>query len=197
MNLKIKTTFALLGTLLIFLMSFGFWKQKELELYWKRTSMLEDRLIESENCRISYLKLYSPIYNNYSDNKSLFQEKIGHKSSVLVYRFSNQMCAVCFQEDLYEIEQFQKEIGKEKILLLPAYPDDRMGMLELSNVLAEKFHYINISLASLIIPFYEDDYLQRYFAVIDKDGNLTMVFFPRLGEVNLTRKYLSEVKKIL
>ena len=197
MNLKNKTTCALLGSLIILLLSYGIWKKDESDIYRKRTYTLEGHLMESENNRIAYLKLYSPVYISYFNNKSSIREKTGSKSSVLIYRFSKHMCAVCVQEDLYEIEQFQKDIGKEKILLLPDYPDDRMGMIELTGVLAEKFNYVNIPSDTLLIPSNEDNNLLRYFAVIDNEGNLTMVFFPRKDETNLTRLYFSEVKKLI
>ena len=128
MNLKNKTTYTLLGSLIIFLLTYGMWKKDESDICRKRTYTLESQLMESENSRIAYLKLYSPVYMHYFNNKSSIREKTGSKSSVLIYRFSKHMCAVCVHEDLYEIEQFQKDVGKEKIVLLPAYSDDRMGM---------------------------------------------------------------------
>ena len=177
-------------------MSFGVWKAIESDKCRKRIFLLECQLIFSESVWIENLKKYSPIYTDFSHNKVAIQEKTGNKTSVLVYRFSKYMCKSCIQEDLQEIELFQEEIGKGKILLLPAYPDSREGRIELTNVLA-KFNYVNIPIDSMLIPSQDGDYMQRYFAVIDKDGNLSMVFFPRREEVNLTRHYLSEVKKIL
>ena len=121
---------------------------------------------------------------------------MGNRTPVLIYRYSKFMCESCFQEDLQQIELLQKEIGKEKILLLPAYPDNREGRIELTNVLA-KFNYVNIPIDSFLIPSQDGNFMQQYFAVIDKEGNLSMVFFPRREEANLTRIYLSEVKKLI
>ena len=197
MNLKNRTTFTLLVSLLIFLLSYGLWKNNELDNYKKRINTIEGELRESEYDRIACLKLYSPVYTDYFNNKMSIQEKTGIVSSVLIYRFAKDMCAVCVHEDLYEIEQFQQEVGKDKIVLLPTYPDGRMGMIELTNMLATKFNYLNVPFDTLLIPHLEDNYLRRYFAVIDRDGNLTMVFFPHKDETHLTRLYFSEVKKII
>ena len=150
----------------------------------------------SESVWIENLKHYSPIYTDFFHKKVAIQEKTGNKTSVLVYRFSKYMCENCIQEDLLEIELFQEEIGKDRILLLPAYPANREGHIELTNVLA-KFNYVNIPIDSMLIPSQDGNYMRRYFAVIDKEGNLSMVFFPRREEVNLTRHYLSEIKKLI
>ena len=158
--------------------------------------MLRAELMISEKILIENSKLYSSIYSDFINNKASLRETTGNKTSVLIYRYAKYMCESCILEDLQEIELFQEETGKEKILLLPAYPDNRMGMIELSNVLA-KHNFVNIPLDSFVIPLYEGDYIQRYFAVIDKEGNLTMVFFPRRGDTALTRLYFSEVKKMI
>ena len=197
MSLKNKTICTLLVALIIILLSYSMWKKSESDAYRKRIYSLEGQLLESDNNRIARVKLYAPVYIHYLNNKSYIREKTGSKSSILIYRFSKNMCDVCVQEDLHEIEQFQKDIGKEKIVLLPDYPDERKGMIELTNVLSSKFNYVNIPIETLLIPANEDSHLHRYFAVIDDDGNLTMLFFPRTGETDLTRLYLSEVKKAL
>ena len=196
MNLRIKIicVFIYLYLLIAFL-SFGVWKLLELDKCLKMKIVLESQWKDSEQMWIENLKLSSQIYGNYVKNKDFIQEIIGNKTSVLIYRYSKYMCEGCIQEDLQEIEFLQEEIGKDKILLIPAYPDNREERIELTNVLA-KFNYVNnTSIDSFLIPSEEGYYLQRYFAVIDKEGNLTMVFFPRRGEKNLTRIYFSEAKK--
>jgi len=196
MSLKIRTILFSLCALVIAALSFGILKSIELEKSRKRLKMLETELTVSEFHWLDNLKLFSSIYHDFIKNKTFIQEITESKTSVLIYRYIKYMCESCLQEDLQEIELFQKEIGKDKILLLPAYPDNREGRIELSNVLA-KFNYVNIPLDSLIMPSQENDVLQRYFAVIDRDGNLTMVFFPRRGDTHLTQLYFSEVKKII
>ena len=160
MNLKNKITCTLLGALIIILMSYSMWKKGEADVYRKRIYALQGQLIESDHHLIASFMLCAPVYNNYLNNKSSIREKTGSKTSVLIYRFSKSMCEGCIQEDLYEIEQLQKEIGKEKILILPDYPDDRMGLLELTNVLASKFNYVNIPQNTFIIPSDEDRRLE-------------------------------------
>jgi len=191
MNLKINTTlFALIAVLL----SFGIWKSVELIKLQKRILALETELTMSCNYWIENLDLHSTIYNDYYSKKSSICDATNNKTSVLIYRYSKNTCGSCIQEDLLEIEHFQKEIGKEKVLLLPDYPDNREGRIELSNVL-DKFNYVNIPVDSFFIPSIEGNFPQRYFAVIDNSGELTMLFFPRSGETKLTRLFFSMVKK--
>ena len=196
MNLKIRKTHISHYILCIVFLSLSLWKSIELENSLKRVSTLKRQLITSEHQWIDNLKLYSQIYSNFLTNNITIQEKIENNNNILIYRYSIYTCESCIQEDLKEIELFQDEIGKNKILMLPAYPDNREGKIELSNMLA-KFNYVNIPPESFSIPSQDGDFMQRYFAVIDKEGNLTMVFFPRRGETNLTRIYFSEVMKLI
>ena len=161
----------------MFFLSFSIWKSIELDKCKKKTVEIENKWKDSDNYWIENLKLYSQIYYDFSNNKVLIQEKTNSKTSVLIYRFSKYMCESCMQEDLADIERLQKEIGKDKVLLLPDFPDNREGMIELNNVLA-KFNYVNLPDEVLLIPSQDGNYPQSYFAVIDKDGNLTMVFIP-------------------
>jgi len=196
MSLKIKTILILFCAALVICTSYGTWKTIELEKSRNRILTLESQLKLSGYQWIEYLGLYSQVYGSYIKNKESIHASTGNKTSVLIYRYSKFMCNSCFLEDLQEIERLQKEVGKQKILVLPAYPDNREGRIELSKVLS-KFNYVNIPLDTLIIPSISTEIMQRYFALIDKEGNLSMVFFPLRGETDLTRFYFSEVKSIL
>ena len=194
MNLKTKITDVFLFILVLIFLSFIIWEMVELEKCQKKILKMEYQLTISKYNIIDELKLHSLIYNFYISNKESIKEIIGNKTSILIYRYSKSMCRSCIHEDLHEIEILQEEIGKDKILLLPFYPDNREGKIELTNELV-KFNYINIPHDSFIIPSQNGNYMQRYFALIDSDRNLTMVFFPRSGDSNLTKTYFSAVKK--
>ena len=196
MNIKIRKTNIPLYVLCIVLLSLGIWKSIKLDDSLKKVSTLTGQLSAFEYYWIYNLKLNSQIYNNFYTNNITIREKIGKKSNILIYRYSKYTCGSCIQEDLQEIEFFQNKIGKNKVLLLPAYPDNREGRIELSNILS-KFNYVNIPPEIFLIPSQDGEFMQRYFAVIDKEGNLTMVFFPQRGETDLTRTYFLEVKNVL
>ena len=196
MNLKNKTPFIFIFLLFIVFLSMGIWRTTEMNKYSKLIAEIEGRLVVSEYNRLEYIKFYSPIYSHYYHNKSSIQETLEGKTSVLIYRFSKNICEICIHDDLQEIELLQKEVGMDKILLLPDYPDNRENRLILSNLLA-KFNYLNLPNDSFLIPIREDESMQRYFAVIDKEGDLSMVFFPQRGEANITRHFFSEVKKAI
>ena len=84
MNLKNKSTYTLLGALIVILLSYSMWKKGEADVYRKRIYALQGQLIESEHHRISSFMLYVPVYNNYLNHKSSIQEKTGSKTSVLI-----------------------------------------------------------------------------------------------------------------
>lgn len=115
--------------------------------------------------------------------------------NVFIYRFSDDMCKSCIYEDLMLLRQFQSEVGYEKVLLLPAYGEDRNSQIRLSNEL-KNFQYKNIS--DKIITFPVDKQINiknRYMAYINCNGGIEMFFMPIKGEVELTKRYLSKIKE--
>ena len=145
MNLKIKTPYLVSCVLVFVFLSFAIWMIRESEDgYRKRIYALQGKLSVAEYNWIEDIRFSSSVYNDFFKNKTSFREKTDNKTSVLIYRFSKYMCESCKQEDLQEIESFQKETGKERILLLPAYPDNREGSIELIGLLA-KFNYCHVN----------------------------------------------------
>lgn len=196
MNSKTKILFICFCAMILLFIPFYFSKTYEIKKCIEKISALEYQITASDFHQIDHLKMYSIIYNNYFNNRDYIQEVLDKKTSVLIYRFSKYICESCINDDLKEIELLQKETGRDKIMLFPYYPNDRNGKIELSNLLS-KFNYRNLPFDTLIIPSQDGDFFQRYFAVIDKDGNITMVFFPQRENRKLMKIYFSEVKKEL
>lgn len=113
-------------------------------------------------------------------------------TSILLYRYSHNMCQSCIFEDLNELYNYQQKIGKDKVLVLPAYENSRENRITLKNEL-EKFNYKNIHKDSLSIPLDSDGIYRRYFAFMDDEGNINMVFYPIRGRPDLTQLYFSEI----
>jgi hypothetical protein len=140
---------------------------------------------------IDRINMTSIVYNKFKHNVI-----INEKYPVLIYRYSNAMCQSCIFEDIIELKNFQKTIGKDNILVLPDYPKDRGSIIQLKNELAD-FRYKNIPSDSLIIPVNNIEGYQRYFAVVNKYGNIEMVFFPKRNCPELTKMYFTEIAKRL
>jgi hypothetical protein len=132
----------------------------------------------------------SSVYNSRNDWKRIKDTLI----LILIYRYSQAMCHTCIVEDLDELQKFQEQIGKGKILVIPAYAQDRSSEILLKNELSD-FRYINIPVDSLVIPTSESGEYKRYFAFIGKNGDIEMVFFPKINYPQFTRSYFKEVKK--
>ena len=115
------------------------------------------------------------------------------KKNILFFRYVNNSCNSCVDSQLNELLNFQEEIGKEHIWVFPAYPNDRNSKIQLSNELA-KYNYRNIPADSLLVPTYEGEQ-KSYFAWINGEGEIDMVFVPDRSNVHHTRKYFLEVKK--
>ncbi|MDR2037343.1 MAG: hypothetical protein LBQ60_05410 [Bacteroidales bacterium] len=115
----------------------------------------------------------------------------------MIYRYSQFICDDCIQAELEELRNLQNEIGKEYIWILPAYDDTRNNRIKLLNML-HYFNYRIIPLEEFSMPADCDDKeLRRFFAFINKEGNLSMVFFPEASKLHLTQNYFSEIKKKL
>lgn len=133
----------------------------------------------------------------YSTHQSYTQRLRDDTCAILIYRYSPNMCNACYQEDLFNLRDFQETIGREKVLVLPAHPVHDRGSRVQMNSEMEGFRYRNIPVDSLALPFREGEGEKRYFAVIDKQGQIGMVFFPVMGRQELTQRYFKKVSRYL
>ena len=64
-----------------------------------------------------------------------------YEKNILLFRYAQTTCSTCNDANLNEILELQEEIGKDNILIFPAYLNDRASKIRLSNELA-KFNYL-------------------------------------------------------
>jgi len=130
----------------------------------------------------------------YQAHENYSQQLKNDTCSVLIYRYSSNMCS-CYQDDLMDLYEFIESIGIDKALILPAYPfNDSRSRIRINSE-TKGLKYQNIPSDSLALPIREDGEEKRYFAIIDAQGKLGMVFFPVTGRQDLTRRYFQEVKR--
>jgi hypothetical protein len=156
--------------------------------------MTADKVV-AESILMENMQLSPQVIRSYD----LYRPTTGKNDSVpvLIYRFSQHMCESCIQEDLAELLDFQRQNSKAAICVLPAYPNDRNNRILLKNML-HNFDFRNLSADSLCIPLSKEDGTEkRYFAVLNKNREIEMIFFPRRNHQDLTRLYFSAVKKML
>lgn len=116
------------------------------------------------------------------------------ESNTLIYCFSENMCDECIYQDLSELYEIQKDIGKNNVLLLPAYGTDRTNQIILRNKFSN-FRYINIPVDSITFPFHRGNGMeQRFFVFTDESGRIRSLFFPKKNRQGLTHIYLNSVK---
>jgi len=117
------------------------------------------------------------------------------RKNTLIFRYISASCSSCTDSHLEEILAFQEETGKDNVWIYPAYPNDRKSRIVLNSDLA-KFNYRNIPADSLLIPTIDGEE-KSYFAWINNEGDIGMIFFPDRLRIQQTRMYLQEVKKLL
>ena len=115
------------------------------------------------------------------------------KKNTLFFRYSKDFCFNCIFSYLEALLAFQKDIGKEYVWIFPAYPDDRGSRIQLNNELA-KFNYRNIPPDSLLVPSFEGE-RKCYFAWINSEGEIDMVFIPDPNRKQYLRQFFLEVKQ--
>ena len=119
------------------------------------------------------------------------------KFPVLMYSFTQFICDDCIQAELDALKNLQNEIGKERILVLPIYDDTRNNRIKLLNML-QRFNYKTIQTDGFkTLTNCNEMELKRFFAFINKEGTISMIFLPESSNPQLTQNYFSEIKKKL
>jgi hypothetical protein len=94
-----------------------------------------------------------------------------------------------------DMNNIQKSFGKNKILILPAYENNRYNMMLLKNKLSN-FRFTNISEEFLEFPSSRTTGLsQRFFAYVNNQGRMTSFYFPSKNQQDITRLYLNHLKE--
>ncbi|GAB6008832.1 hypothetical protein [Dysgonomonas reticulitermitis] len=194
MNIKISPLLLFLWIALTLLPAFFNIYNKKADKHTIESSVVNNLDQKENESFICYMKLSAEIQDSYFKNKTSFVEFFNGKYSLLIYRYSKNMCNSCIEEDLSELYNYQSIIGKDKILVLPAYDDTRDDKIILMNELS-RFNYKNLSGHNLLVPVDLDMITKRYFACIDSIGKISMIFFPIRGKQELTQTYFSEISK--
>jgi hypothetical protein len=199
MNLKIKIFLILWGILTVLLLYFNiaYIIKPEKQIYVPEKNEVDNTWME--NWVIANLKLMTEIQKSYSGHKAFLNEYLNisdTRSPLLIYRYSKNICPDCITKDLDKLANIQSVIGKDKILVLPAFDDTRNDRVILSNELSQ-FNYKNIPNELLVIPYDSMFMIRPYFAVINQTENIEMIFFPQRNNQQLTDIYFSEIKRII
>ncbi|WP_025831050.1 hypothetical protein [Bacteroides stercorirosoris] len=183
MNTRIKRTFQIFIVICIALFAYIYVKKDcELKKSYGKMELLSSYVTYS----VDMLKQVSIE----GISSTVFPEK-----NVLIYCFSEDMCDECIYQDLAELYEIQKEIGRDRVLLLPVYRMSRTNQIVYRNKLHD-FKYMSIPVDSIKFPFHRGNGLeQRFFVYTDEAGGIRSLFFPQKNKQNITRIYLSGVKR--
>jgi len=139
--------------------------------------------------------------NNVADVVRQFQkchnipDSLYKQSPLLIYRYSQYNCDACIQSELDVLSSVMKDIGKERILVLPAFEETRDNRIKLLSMLV-KFNYRNIPMEDFNMPMDCTDMgPKRFFALITIERNIDMIFFPESFTLDLTKQYITEIKR--
>lgn len=146
------------------------------------------------NILLSRVAHYIDVSNEIVSKEQIHSFKLS-ETNVLIYRFSEEMCDGCILQDLKELYNIQKNIGKNKVLVLPAYENTHYNTMLLKDKLSN-FRFLNIPEDSLKFPINHTTGLyQRFFAYVNNKGEMTSFYFPSKNQQDMTRFYLSYLKE--
>ena len=138
---------------------------------------------------MNHIEYLPEVYRAHEKYSGLLQ----NDTCVLIYRYSSNMCTSCYLDDLMDLKDFFEGIEKNRVLILPAYPpNDRRGRMQINSE-TNGFRFRNITTDSLAFPISKSEGEKRYFAVVDTQGRIGMVFFPTSGRRDLTQRYFQEI----
>jgi hypothetical protein len=144
-----------------------------------------------QNILLEHIEYLPEVYRAHEN----YAGQLQNDSCVLIFRYSSNMCVSCYQDDLMDLREFIKVMGRHTVLVLPAYPfGDRKSRTRMNSE-TNGLSCRNIPADSLALPVHETEGEMRYFAVADARGRIGMVFFPQAGRPGITQAYFREVKK--
>ncbi|WP_455673576.1 hypothetical protein [Phocaeicola sp.] len=113
-----------------------------------------------------------------------------YRPNTLVYRYCDETCEKCVYEDLQAIYKLQKKIGKEKILIIPSFPDNRNSNIRLKQELVN-FTFNNMT-DKQDMPINEETGLHnRYFIYWGNNKSDFLIFFPTKLQKGLTQLFFN------
>lgn len=148
-----------------------------------REDLLFDLLIDNVS------KSSNIVYDFENIKDSIFQKM---SPPFLFYRYSENMCISCVNEDLSILQKEFDENKDYKVLILPDYTKSRENEIFLNNQLKD-FQYMNIESSFFPMPHRINGEKMRYFAVVNSKKELQMIFFPHKGMTQLTNYYFSKI----
>jgi hypothetical protein len=113
------------------------------------------------------------------------------RSKILVCRFSDLHCETCIDYSIRMLLQWVDSIGKDKILFLGAYRNNKIFNRQKPLYGIDALETVNT--IALHIP--AEDLGYPYYFVLDSTLRISNVFIPDKGVPNVTNKYLELVKE--
>lgn len=178
MNFK-RVLIIIFGIILMVVMILSIYLNRSMSKSIDKKVSIDDILLINISCMPEIIRNYRMI-NNFSPIKN-----------TLFFRYHGSSCSSCTIDYLSDILDFQEIIGKDRVWIFPAAPNDRLSRIKLNNELA-KYNYLNIPIDSLYIPTYNGEQ-KSYFAWINGDGDIDMVFIPDVNNRLLLHKFFLEV----
>jgi hypothetical protein len=140
--------------------------------------------------------LSSEVLLSYNENKTFIAEAIGNRISIVIYRYEKGMCGGCIQSDLDELKKFQLQAGTDRVLILPVFINDRNNRIAVKSDLVG-FEFCYVPKENLILPVDSENYARRYFAYINRQGDIERIYFIDSEQEKSIATYLLKIQQMI
>lgn len=148
----------------------------------------QQKLSEYEDLLLHQTKQYQDQLQIPKELQGKIRDLVGDKTDeVLIYRYPNNVCSSCVQEDLDLIKKFKNQVGATTIVFV-THEDTRNEHIRIANEL-RNVDYFRIPQKELNLTQGAKE-IERFFGRLDSSGSsIQNIFLPSRNLSKLTSKY--------
>ncbi|MEM9858218.1 MAG: hypothetical protein AAF843_12710 [Bacteroidota bacterium] len=149
-----------------------------------------EKLSEYEDLLLHQTKQYQDQLQIPEELQGKIRDLVGYKSDeVLIYRYPNNVCSSCVQEDLDLMKKFKNQVGVTTIVFV-THEDTRNEHIRIANELRD-INYLRIPQEELNLTQGGKE-IERFFGKLDSNGSsIRNIFLPSRNLSRLTLKYFA------
>lgn len=148
------------------------------------------------DCNFLYERLFEnlerkPLESVFTDSE-LIHLKRKPRHNIFVWRYFENSCSSCLDQEIINLKKYSPMIGSENILVLTTFYNLRDLNVSFTSRNILDFRMINVIDSELFSTKKEFHNSQFYF-VLDSTGYANMIFEPDARIPNLTRRYFEKI----
>jgi len=194
-----KKTVALLITFLLSVTSLFYAFNRQTKIEYERLKRKEmekvldlNQINENLNKQLAFSAIQNIVIEDVEANQHSLSDLV-LLNPVLIYRFSESNCGICYETELAWLQVFFAE-DKQKAAILSSHKD-RKYFVSFKRINRIELPIFRISLDAL--DWIVESYKKPYYFVLHPDLTVSDIYVPDMAFPELKKQYLEKVKKFL